>query len=88
MGLKTTYYLRTLAASSIEKSTVDLVASREPIVEAKSISEPPPALAEPTVVEIQPTQSLASATAIETVESSEGGPKLCLINDPDCEACQ
>lgn len=88
MGLKTTYYLRTLAASSIEKSTVDLVASREPMVEAKSISEPQPAMDAPVVAENQPTQSPASATAIETVESSEGGPKLCLINDPDCEACQ
>ena len=93
MGLKTTYYLRTLAASSVEKSTVDLVASREPIVEAKvEITEavqvaqqPQP---EPNPVDVQPAQTSITATAIETVEASDGGPKLCLINDPDCEACQ
>ena len=38
MGLKTTYYLRTLAATSVEKTTVDIKAQDAPVTsEAKSV---------------------------------------------------
>jgi ribonucleoside-diphosphate reductase alpha chain len=104
MGLKTTYYLRTLAASQIEKSSLDAgkfgftqKRQQEPattlangaadvvaaaMVEAASYVGPggiagevvvsPPIVAEPLTV-----------TAIE-----EPQPKLCRIDDPECEACQ
>lgn len=90
MGLKTTYYLRTLAASSIEKSTVDLVASREPIVEAKIEVNETVSVEKPSnQAENSPNvTATAAVTAMETIEVEDGGPKLCLINDPDCEACQ
>jgi len=60
-GLKTTYYLRTLAATSAEKSTgkggeLNAVSSGAPVATAKPAAEPE--------------------------------PKMCLINDPTCEACQ
>lgn len=51
-GLKTTYYLRTLAASQIAK-TIEV--PENPVVEIKN---------------------------------EEVAPKACLINNPDCEACQ
>ncbi|HZQ62683.1 MAG TPA: ribonucleoside-diphosphate reductase subunit alpha, partial [Casimicrobiaceae bacterium] len=59
-GLKTTYYLRTLAATSAEKST-----GRGGELNAVS----------------------ASGGAIGA-SSAESEPKMCLINDPTCEACQ
>lgn len=58
-GLKTTYYLRTLGASAVEKSTLDL-ARRVPV--------------SPIVEEI--------------VVTDVADVQACLINDPDCEACQ
>jgi ribonucleoside-diphosphate reductase alpha chain len=57
MGMKTTYYLRTLGASQISKFTV-----------TETTAAPAP----------EPVAVLA--------ETSE--PKACLIDDPDCEACQ
>ena len=67
-GLKTTYYLRTLAATSAEKSTGrggELNAVPESIVLPKTA----------------PARVKATAAA-------EPEPKVCLIDNPDCEACQ
>jgi len=77
-GLKTTYYLRTLAATSAEKSTgrggeLNAVNSSGGaqvgggMAAGKSASGSAPGL---------------SAAKLEDE------PKLCLINDPTCEACQ
>ncbi|MGX8883272.1 ribonucleoside-diphosphate reductase subunit alpha [Methylovorus sp. SPW-M1] len=60
-GLKTTYYLRSLGATSAEKSTgqggeLNAVSSGLPVAAASPSAEPE--------------------------------PKQCLIDDPDCEACQ
>jgi ribonucleoside-diphosphate reductase alpha chain len=60
-GLKTTYYLRTLAATSAEKST------------GKG--------GELNAVSAGPVASTAKG-------ATEPEPKMCLINDPTCEACQ
>ena len=57
MGLKTTYYLRSMGASQIEKSTLD--ASKYGYTQKREIAD----------------QEVAQE------------PKLCKINDPDCEAC-
>jgi len=69
-GLKTTYYLRTLAATSAEKSTgrggeLNSVSSGGVGVSASS------------------ARSAAPAQLDE-----EPAPKMCLITDPTCEACQ
>jgi ribonucleoside-diphosphate reductase alpha chain len=62
LGVKTTYYLRTLAASSIESSTLELNVTAAPMATATEESN------------------------IEQIAVPVG--KACLINDPDCEACQ
>ena len=101
MGLKTTYYLRTLAASQIEKSTLDAgkygftqkreyeqpAAGREvPVLAGGSVASAPPArvggggeavLVPPIVAE-----------PITVAPEAEPQPKLCRIDDPECEACQ
>lgn len=82
MGLKTTYYLRTLAASQIEKSTLD--ASKYGFTQKREYkameSEPARAVSEPakTAITIENTAQVITSTQ----------PKVCLINNPDCEACQ
>jgi len=148
VGLKTTYYLRTVAASSVEKSTVDLqaaqpapataavtapiaaptvatvvppaasavtvappaptvvpssiptsgpVAVETEVVAAASVvtTDPPPAatavapIASGAVVNLEAAPSGAAPTAtVQMAEPSASAPKLCLIDDPDCEACQ
>ncbi|QQS21065.1 MAG: ribonucleoside-diphosphate reductase subunit alpha [Candidatus Moraniibacteriota bacterium] len=85
LGLKTTYYLRTLGASQVEKSTVSTAEygsthtrkSHEESVNASASSsqETPPAATEE-----------AQRSVSGSLETSE--PKLCRINDPDCESCQ
>ena len=52
-GLKTTYYLRSLGATHVEKSTSD-----------------------------------TSGSNLNAVKSNDEEAKQCLIDDPDCEACQ
>ena len=78
-GLKTTYYLRTLAASQIEKSTLDAnkfgyTQKREykKVEEGAAVEEQQSAINEATNSEA-PGSEVASA---------------CSIMDPDCEACQ
>jgi ribonucleoside-diphosphate reductase alpha chain len=77
-GLKTTYYLRTLAATSAEKSTgkggeLNAVSASGGMVTPAS---------RPAAKAPKPSRSPATAKA----EAEE--PKVCLINDPACEACQ
>ena len=72
MGLKTTYYLRTLAASGIEKSTVAL--NQQKINSRTDFNSIPP-----TSENINPPLNQ---------EESPQPIKLCKISDPDCEACQ
>jgi ribonucleoside-diphosphate reductase alpha chain len=117
MGLKTTYYLRTLAASQIEKSTLDagkygFTQKREKseataavgvpvmadggngavVVEVSSramAAEPPAIYATPVGVagEVVVSAPMASEPLTAT-PVAEPQPKLCRIDDPDCEACQ
>jgi ribonucleoside-diphosphate reductase alpha chain len=76
MGLKTTYYLRTLAASQVEKSTVDTkqfgsTHLRKQVATVENNFPAPKA-----VVEEKPAVANAAT------------PKACLITDPTCESCQ
>jgi len=74
-GLKTTYYLRSLAATQIEKSTTDV--NRRGLqprwMKNKSASSDIQVQRETEPI---PTEEVA------------GPPKACLLNDPTCEACQ
>ena len=89
-GLKTTYYLRTLAATQVEKSTVDVnkyglqprwmknkSASGEIHVDREVLTETARADA-PSAVN---TPHTAPATDMSNVQA-------CSLDDPDCEACQ
>ncbi|MDH3283178.1 MAG: ribonucleoside-diphosphate reductase subunit alpha [Acidobacteriota bacterium] len=126
LGLKTTYYLRTLAATQIEKSTLD--ANRYGFTQKREYGAPekgvpvaatPAAVAggagvphgrpadEPVTPSIEPSHvalssriaaepavpparvAVAAATPIEAApRSRQPDPRLCRIDDPDCESCQ
>ncbi len=64
-GLKTTYYLRSMAATQVEKSTLD-------------------------AGKFGFTQKRDSGKGDKVVEevNVNAGPKVCAIDDEDCEACQ
>ena len=76
-GLKTTYYLRTLAATSAEKST-----GRGGELNAVSSSGAHAGSA------AAGTLGAVASTTGSGRSDDEPTPKLCLINDPTCEACQ
>jgi ribonucleoside-diphosphate reductase alpha chain len=71
-GLKTTYYLRTLAASQVEKSTLD--AGRFGFTQTREYEAP------------APVASAAASSTLAPVAVAD--PALCRIDDPDCESCQ
>jgi ribonucleoside-diphosphate reductase alpha chain len=73
-GLKTTYYLRTMAATSIEKSTGRLSGQHNAV---SNESGPSGASA------LAPTQAIQDASMVAATDV-----KFCAIDDPGCEACQ
>jgi len=73
-GLKTTYYLRTLAATSAEKST-----GRGGELNAVSASGAHQGAA---------AGSLGSVASTKATVADDATVKACLIDDPTCEACQ
>lgn len=74
MGLKTTYYLRTLGATQIEKSTLD---AKKFGFTQKRTYDSSAGLETVTVTET----TTVTETIVETVQA-------CSIENPDCEACQ
>jgi ribonucleoside-diphosphate reductase alpha chain len=80
-GLKTTYYLRALAATSTEKSTVDTGNLNAVSSSASSSTE-----------SFTASANTSPATSSGLGSLSESGPaavpKACSLDDPDCEACQ
>jgi ribonucleoside-diphosphate reductase alpha chain len=90
LGMKTTYYLRTLAASSVEKSTVALgkdanksaasQSQQKPVVETKIVD---------TVVAAAPVAPVTVNLQAATPEpvSVMKTPAACRIDDPECESC-
>lgn len=81
MGLKTTYYLRTLAASQVEKSTVD-------------VSEFGATHLRPTNGQIRTNGEenrqgeKSGAAELHELHEACDASYACKIDDPDCEACQ
>ena len=109
MGLKTTYYLRTLAASQIEKSTLDAgkfgFTQKRPQAETVTAAMPLGAgdtIGDASLVEASAQVVYAGAAMagevvvappmvsehLDAASIGDGQPKLCRIEDPDCEACQ
>ncbi|MEM1432463.1 MAG: ribonucleoside-diphosphate reductase subunit alpha [Pseudomonadota bacterium] len=76
-GLKTTYYLRALSATSTEKSTLDR--SRLNAVSAATAGEAAAAPAAAPAPAPQMTLDAAEPAAV---------PNACSLDDPTCEACQ
>jgi len=75
-GLKTTYYLRALGATSAEKSTLDRGTLNAVSAESETVTAAPPAPSTPS----EPIDlELGEAAAV---------PMACSLDDPDCEACQ
>jgi ribonucleoside-diphosphate reductase alpha chain len=75
-GLKTTYYLRALGATSTEKSTLDRGKLNAVTVEQQAA----PAA--------KPESRKAESDALELEGGPADVPLACSIDDPDCEACQ
>lgn len=78
MGLKTTYYLRTLAASQVEKSTVnttDYGSTHNRKIETSATNIPAPT-------------AMAVAASVAADKTPASVLKACAIDDPTCESCQ
>jgi ribonucleoside-diphosphate reductase alpha chain len=83
-GLKTTYYLRTLGATNVEKSTVDInkygvqprwMKNKSASGDVKMDRQIPLAVAESNPTDFQ-------------ISEAQPEVKACRLDDPDCEACQ
>ncbi|MBI4239509.1 ribonucleoside-diphosphate reductase subunit alpha [Candidatus Uhrbacteria bacterium] len=98
MGLKTTYYLRTLAASQVEKSTVNTSEfgsthnRKDSVVKTATVQE-----RQTTGISVSAftgKSTVASVGAAAAPQMYADTPqavtelKLCKIEDPDCESCQ
>ena len=89
MGLKTTYYLRTLAVSQVEKSTVSTAEYGSTHVRARAENNLRVAVA----AEHEASGEVSAPEPIsimpqEVKDFRNEGPKLCRIDDPSCESCQ
>ncbi len=83
-GLKTTYYLRSVAPTQIEKSTVDV---------NKRGLQPRWMKSRSASSDIQVTREIIADGVQQTPETEEGprvtvAGAVCDMTDPDCEACQ
>ena len=76
-GLKTTYYLRTVSATQVEKSTVD-AGSLNAVPAGGGLSGPGPSALDKVASQARAQMSEVPATDI----------KFCGVDDPTCEACQ
>lgn len=83
-GLKTSYYLRSLGISQVEKSTVD--ASKYGFTHKRELSS---AKIQDAVVAETVVSLGAAAAAVNTAQNEEVKAKMCsILNGPECEACQ
>ncbi len=89
-GLKTTYYLRTLAATQIEKSTVDInkygVQPRWMKHKSASSDIAVARSAEEFVTTDVPAETSGEPLGVPATDMSS--VQACSLDDPDCEACQ
>ena len=91
-GLKTTYYLRTLGATQVEKSTVSEQGTHRR--EHKSPQAEQPAVAPAPIPSPMPTPSPMTKESVErgkvavVTTASVGGYKLHVAEEAVCESCQ
>jgi len=90
MGLKTTYYLRSMGASSIEKSTININKKYEQPQD--TTTTPAPVVEAPVQTEPVPQEPTSPPAAMEKAEQTEGEKHKALVcsieNGEECEACQ
>ena len=79
-GLKTTYYLRALGATSAEKSTLD-----RGTLNAVSSEHQEPGI---TASQVAPAVNDRQEPLDLDIKDAAPVPMACSIDDPDCEACQ
>ncbi|MBN9791402.1 ribonucleoside-diphosphate reductase subunit alpha [Pseudonocardia sp. TMWB2A] len=84
-GLKTTYYLRTRAATSVEKSTLTGTDGR--LTGVPSTPAAAPAASPAATVPAVPATAVPATAVPATAPDLDPG-RACSIDDPDCEACQ
>ncbi len=84
-GLKTTYYLRALGATSAEKSTLD----RGTLNAVSATGDTGAAAAAPEAAP-EPVEAPKASTGALDIDLGDAAdvPLACSIDDPDCEACQ
>lgn len=82
-GLKTTYYLRTRAATAVEKSTLTGTDGRLTGVPSTPAAAPAPA----ATVSAAPSPA-ATVPAVPVTAPDLDPGAACSVDDPDCEACQ
>ncbi|MDC3123258.1 ribonucleoside-diphosphate reductase subunit alpha [Gammaproteobacteria bacterium] len=85
-GLKTTYYLRALSATSTEKSTLE----KGTLNAVSSGADSGMAAAPAAPVTAPPVVQQAAAPQAIDLDLGEAAPvpMACSLDDPDCEACQ
>jgi len=99
-GLKTTYYLRSSAATHVEKSTLKgtdgklnavgnspVSAAPSPTQAAVITTSPSPSPV-PSPVPARPSAVVDSTPNADDITGGEVWGKACSLDDPDCEACQ
>ena len=91
-GLKTTYYLRTMSATHVEKSTVtsgqlNSVSSggQTSGMQASAVSD---STARPSLSALEIAAAQARAQQIELSDSPATDIRFCGVDDPTCESCQ
>ena len=89
-GLKTTYYLRALGATSAEKSTVDKGTLNKVVAYGASSSDEstPAGASDSFQYSAPPATAKAGVVAFDIAGDAADVPKACSIDNPDCEACQ
>ncbi|MCL5427772.1 MAG: ribonucleoside-diphosphate reductase subunit alpha [Candidatus Marsarchaeota archaeon] len=98
MGLKSTYYLRTMAATSIEKSTLEITNKAKTVDVGSGTGKVVLQVEQAAAVEREGTEVQEAATAQQQPQQAVPGSmteegKACKItgnpmDDPNCEACQ
>ncbi len=93
-GLKTTYYLRSLGATTVEKSTVNTrehnhVTPLSPArAEARASYQPSFNATQKVPAATAPAAGMDAVTAAAKPATDMSDVKACSIDNPDCEACQ
>ncbi len=84
-GLKTTYYLRALGATSTEKSTITTGTLNAVSVKAPTLVAP---VAAPQALSGNVAPAEPKAELDDAFSTAAPVPLACSIDNPDCEACQ